>query len=463
MASAYRNETVIDLSNAQLFLDDSIIGEANAVVRRWHQPRKVVDPVLRADRPWEHGGGPVMYGTVLHWRGKFRMWYALWSREPKPAVCYAESDDGVHWDKPSVGNAGTNVVLAGTAPGRFIDDIAIIDDPDDAEWPLKALYWEGIKHDRTKHDWGIWLARSKDGIQWDRSPGLVLPQWGDRFNALSVKVGGKYVLLGRAPVTSHHLRKVWRIESSDLKEWTAPQLVLQRDSEDPINMEYYSAMAFPYEGMLLGGLERMHMSPDRLDTELLWSRDLGVIWSRARTRPAFLAPSNEGRRWDDTWVNLPTNGPVRHKNRLWFYFSARSTAHNAPFPMIGGSIGLSILRIDGFASIAASEKSGWILTRPLTWPTDADLHVNVDPRRDLTAHPHFGGGEARVEVRDEGNKPIEGMTWQDCEPLAQTSELPDACAKVVWRTGKTMRDLAGRRVRLAFSLRDAHLYSFRAR
>jgi hypothetical protein len=53
MVSANRNDDdqpLTDLSNAQLFLDDTIIEEANAVARRWHQPQKMVDPVLRADQ-----------------------------------------------------------------------------------------------------------------------------------------------------------------------------------------------------------------------------------------------------------------------------------------------------------------------------------------------------------------------------------------------------------------------------
>src|ERR1043166_5387842 len=287
-----------------------------------------------------------MYGTVLLWRGKFRMWYCAWSREPRPRVCYAESDDGVAWEKPRLGlcefngSKDNNIVLDPIGENHFIDDCAVIDDPEDPEWPLKILFWHGHKHDPARNDWGIHLAQSKDGLNWDRSPGLVLPTWNDRFNATSVKLDGKYVVLGRAPGSRVLGRQVWRTESSDLRNWSEPKRVLARDIEDPLRMEYYSATAFPYESLLLGSIERMHMTPDRLDTEMIWSHDNGWTWQRARTRPSFLAPL-ETSPWQSAWVNLPTNGPIRHQNRLWFYYSARSGAHGTPYPLNHGAIGLA--------------------------------------------------------------------------------------------------------------------------
>ncbi len=463
-----------ELTQAQLFLDDCWIEEAQFISRQWHQPRRFPDPVLTCEHPWERGA-LAMYGTVLHWRGKFRMWYGAYTDQPLRRVHYAESDDGVVWEKPQLGvcecmgNKKNNVVVDALHP-RYIDNITVIDDPDDAEWPLKALFWEATPRDWAQEHgaargWGIYAARSKDGIHWDRSPGLVLPKWIDRFNACSAKLDGKYVLWGRGRSLERGMlrngRSVWRTESKDLRRWTKEELVLERDPEDPLNMEYYSLVAFPYESLTLGGLERMYMSPDRMDTELVWSHDGGRKWERAAKRPAFLTPSPE-RRWDDTWVNLPTNAPIRHGNRLWFYYSGRSGAHGSPYPSNHGAIGLAFLRIDGFASLQAAEREGRVVTRPMLWPS-GDLYVNADPRRNLAAHPAFCSGEVRVEVRDASNRPLRGFTWQDCQPIVtNTVFAADSCAAVAWKDGKTARLLAGRQIRLAFQLRDAHLYSFRA-
>ena len=48
------------------------------------------------------------YGTVLYDEGRYRMWYyAMNEFLPRPhetsMVCYAESDDGISWTKPSLG------------------------------------------------------------------------------------------------------------------------------------------------------------------------------------------------------------------------------------------------------------------------------------------------------------------------------------------------------------------------
>jgi hypothetical protein len=422
-----------------------------------------------------------MYGSVMRWRGKFRMWYCGWTRDPKPVACYAESDDGVVWHKPQLGlcefdnDRRNNIILQSGWRNGLVDDLTVIDDFEDEEWPLKMLYYDSGSRKSDQPDAvpdGIYLARSKDGIHWDRSPGLVLPEWGDRFNAAPCKVNGKYVLLGRAPGTwakraepFHKGRDVWRIESENLTDWSTPQPVLARDEEDPPQMEYYSSTIFPYGDLLVGGLERMHMSPDKLDTEIIWSHDDGHKWQRARTRPIFI-PWRDAPAWDDTWINLPASAPIsragRYGNQLWFYYSGRSGAHASLFPHNQGGIGLATLRIDGFASLQAEEKMGFVLTKPVDWP-EADLHINVDPRRNILSHPGNVRGEIAVEARNEKNEAINGFSWDDYEaPHGNTINGESSSQRAIWKNAKTLRELAGRRIRLAFRLCDCHLYSFRA-
>lgn len=473
-----------DLTKAQLFLDESWIEEANFVTRQWHQPRRFTEPVLKPESPWERWN-PTMYGTVLHWHGKFHMWYVTFGwdpRDPSPlpkrmadaGVCYASSEDGIVWEKPQLGlcafegSRENNIVLQGAGPGYYIDNISVIDDSKDDEWPLKAFYWSAATHDWKTKDWGIFVVRSKDGIHWEHEPGLVLPQWIDRFNAVDRKIDGEYVVYGRAVDVARTMgrngRSVWRSASRDLLNWSEPSLVLERDPDDPMYMQYYSLMAFPYESLVLGGLERMHMVPDVLDIELVWSNDRGREWKRAGRRPAFLEPSQPGhgmRSWDDAWVSLPSSAPIKHHGNLWFYYTGRSGAHASPHGNNYGAIGLALLRIDGFASLQAAEAyQGQVVTKSMTWP-GGDLLVNADPRRHLTSHPGFCGGEVRVEIRGENNESLPGYSWDDATPItANTRAYVDFRAPVEWANGKTARELAGQRIRLAFSMRDAHLYSF---
>lgn len=104
----------------QLFLDDHMVESLQDAAFVMNPAVKYRDnPVIRRDQPWE--GNALHYGTVLYddVEGRFRMWYSSvqfsgTERIPKklvasvPAktsrgVCYAFSEDGFHWEKPSLG------------------------------------------------------------------------------------------------------------------------------------------------------------------------------------------------------------------------------------------------------------------------------------------------------------------------------------------------------------------------
>lgn len=474
MPSNARSDIRTHLKNSQLFLDDSWIDDSGFVQRVWHQANKYPDPVIRADKPWERNC-IVAYGSVLHHGGKFKAWYSNWTRDHKPAMLYAESDNGIEWRKPSLGlhefegSTDNNIILKSESPDGLVDDATVIDDPGDRKWPLKMLYWDSAGRgpgNRNKKRFGIHLARSKDGIHWEHVDN-VLPMYGDRFNALGRKHQGKYKALVRVPGMRDlgKGRIAHYIESKDLKRWSKPVRSVEHDNEDEPHMEIYSMVPFQYEGLILGGIERMVMSPDMLDTEIAWSRD-GANWTRSRTRPRFIE-WGVPRRWDDTWINLTANDPIRRGNLLWFYYSGRSGAHNAGYPHNHGHIGLATLRIDGFCSMQAQDNPGWIVTKPMTWP-DADLLVNYDARRDDRSHPgNLAKGELRIAALDADGKPYKGYSLDDsgvrhgnsCGARGMVSHWHQT-----WGGDKkrSLRNLKGKRVRLKFHMRDVHLYSFKA-
>jgi hypothetical protein len=449
-------------SDPCLFLDDTWMADSAFLTRTWHAPRKYPEPVLRAE-PAAGGACPILFGSVLFRGGRFHMWYLAWSRQPRPYACYAVSDDGVHWEKPDLSLFGSgsglppNAFLRSEDPTGLIDDLTVIDDPADAEWPLKMLYYDMLS---AHKEGGIFAARSRDGNRWEKmAPGKVL-NWGDRFNALPVRRDGRFVVFGRARVSNPKGRVVWRSESDDLLGWSKPELVMTRDAEDPPDREIYSLVPFSYPGLLLGGIERMEMAPDKLDTELAWSRDGGRTWSRPRTRPPFLARGAAGA-FDDTWINLSANDPIRRDNHLWFYYSGRSGAHNVPYPLNHGGIGLALLRADGFASLRAGEREGWLLTPPFAWP-GGDLLVNADTRRDLESHPAYAHGQLLAEVLDAEGRPIEGFAKADAIPYTGNTAMgKELYIKPGWKSGKSLSELAGRTIKLRLFLRDAHLYGVR--
>ena len=106
-----------------------------------------------------------------------------------------------------------------------------------------------------------------------------------------------------------------------------------------------------------------------------------------------------------------------------------------------------------------------MVTPPMRW-VNGELAVNADPRHDITAHPGYGGGELRAEVRDARGKALPGFAFDDCIPMLHNTahrNRQDGTLPILWKSGKKMASLAGRRIALAFKLRDAHLYSFKAK
>jgi hypothetical protein len=150
---------------------------------------------------------------------------------------------------------------------------------------------------------------------------------------------------------------------------------------------------------------------------------------------------------------------------MLLFYSGRSHGHLCPNPRLKMAIGVAYLRPDGFCSLYASRKEGRVVTPPMRWPK-ADLLVNADPRRDLALPPRYCDGEVRVEVRDTQGRPVPGFSWDDCAPLVRNTAYRNPTEReterVQWKRGRRMASLAGRRIRLAFRLRDAHLFSFRA-
>jgi len=463
-----------NLYRSQYFFDDTWMDESIRVQRVWHQATKRIEPVIYSDRPWENDR-IVGHGCVKLIDGKLRIWYIAFGHPKGGRICYAESDDGMHWIKPSLGiceykgSKDNNILLQ--HPDGIIDCLGVIDDPDDKECPFKMLYWKNRTGIPNKGE-GIFAARSKDGIHWDYELGMVLVGWGDRFCVMPKKENGKYVVVGRNPDPDSAYwgtpRLVNRIDSEDLKAWSEKRLIMKPDAEDDPNFEIYTSSIFKWESMYLGIMESYRIDTDVTAVELCFSHD-SWDWHRNRERKLFISPSPRPF-WDSWSINNACHAPIyiQGHRELLFYYGGFSHGHIC-FPhsrrFIKPAIGLATLRIDGFCSLQAKEKAGWFMTPPVQWPGD-ELHVNVDARLSQDSHMAHCTGEVVVEVRNAEAKPIKGYSFKDCIPICCNTELSgdsDSLVPVEWREGKGLVSLSGQTVRLAFRLREAHLYSFKAR
>ena len=127
------------------------------------------------------------YGTVLYDEGKYRMWYYGKNEvRPRPdeisMICYAESDDGISWEKPNLrqkqfkGNWDNNAL---NLPGKQTYTASVIKDEEepDPERRYKMVYNPQQESGPLAERFGmaastLATATSLDGIIW-----AVEPEW----------------------------------------------------------------------------------------------------------------------------------------------------------------------------------------------------------------------------------------------------------------------------------------------
>ena len=90
-------------SHRQLFLDDSAVWKSHGIRRTLHQPDRW-GPVIRPDRSRGETGSQSF--SVPQWNPEKNLWeWWYWAHGPKEGspCLYVTSEDGVHWDRPSLG------------------------------------------------------------------------------------------------------------------------------------------------------------------------------------------------------------------------------------------------------------------------------------------------------------------------------------------------------------------------
>jgi hypothetical protein len=478
-------------SHRQLFVDDYLVAGLTGLRRTLHQPVKhPQNPLMTGETAWE--GGP-RWGPVLAYclrdepSGRFRLWYrsrltyqAGGRRYSFPNM-YAESPDGIHWERPALGlnewsgSRENNIILqAGDLRG-------LIHQPDDGAAPWKAI-WEHNSADRRLPGMereGYYLYTSPDGIRWQRAhlsvpygarrkasieTPLPLTRLGDtghvRWDALLgtyvcdakgvvAAVGGDDVPTARVGGGDGNHRFRLQMESDDLIHWTRPRVVAFPDAVDfeRGTIGFYGLLGSTYESLWIGYLRAHRLDPwKRVDVQLMVSRD-GRTWSRVCDRQVFL-PLGTDDSWEADYSEINHAGPLLVGDELWFFYRGSILErHRGSGPDIQKGIGLATLRRDGFASLTAGNGGGSVTTRPLSF-SGRRLRVNA------AVH---SGGELRVDVLTHDGAPVPGYSAAECAFVAG-----DHTATPIRWAGGELGDVDAERrpFRLRFTLQNADLYAF---
>jgi hypothetical protein len=178
---------------------------------------------------------------------------------------------------------------------------------------------------------------------------------------------------------------------------------------------------------------------DTADAIFMSSRG-GVRYDRT-FKEAFIRPGPEAQDWISR-SNAPACGvaPAKDGRTMYVY---RLSHYGQP----GAHLTRYELRLDGFASVSAGFGGGELLTKPITF-SGKRLEINFATS---------AAGGVRAEIQGIDGKPIPGFALEDC-----VETIGDQIERVIaWKAGQDVSKLAGRPVRLRFSLKDADLYSIR--
>ncbi len=484
--SARANETTkpIDFvpGQKQLFLDDFIVAESDGLDRTLHHPVDYEkNPVMLPEHPWEHRRIP--FGSVLYSPAErmFRCWYlALNIYDSRPGfrgyrkehhmpldeaafICYAESEDGIHWHKPNLGlhefrgSKDNNIVLK--CPGSHFDSTSVMHTPHDKKHPWKMISFIGrwpYKEDLIRKQWGEdfefgvdraahYAWSSADGIHWTpMNGGEHVLRASDR--SMFWWDTEKKIYVGAAK-SSHENKRAQRYAwSRDCVHWTiTPTWIMHADQRDHPGDEAEAAYGFNYGTQYVGFCEMRRIRkglPVKINWELMVSRD-GRHWSRPQRELFFADASKET--WRYQVFKIFANPPIERDGQLWVYYGGK-TGLNDAYTGTGPNQALCLarLRTDGFVSLDGGAAGGRMITKPVVLRGD-HLHINADA----------GGGEIRVGIQDLDGVEIEGFSEPACRPIA-TDTLD---SRISWANGPSLKDVRGRPVQLAFRIQDAKLFS----
>jgi hypothetical protein len=437
----------------ELFVDEWLIDNMVNAQLSLHSPTSR-EVAVAFDAPWEGRNSNCV--TVMKDEGRFRMYYrglgADDDHSPQQNTSYAESRDGVHWEKPALGlyefngSRDNNIVwwhspaCHNFAPFKDLNPACA----DSQRYKAVGLDWE------SKPGGLIGLV-SPDGLHWQElaREHLITDGAFDTHNvAFWDAAQGHYVAYIRDWIEGK-VRTIRRSTSADFINWTSPEWLdfgpapmeqLYTNAITPYFRAPHIYLGFPMRIVEERRLVAEHGHVGVSDAVFMSSRD-GLRWDR-RFLEAFIRPGLDRRNWTDRnfivgWGILQTS-----PEEISLYW-----VENYDHPTCRARRGT--LRLDGFVSIHAGYSGGEVLTRPLLF-SGREMVINYSTS---------AVGSVRVEIQNAQGRPLPGYALADCREI-YGDEIEH---RVEFAAGPEVGSLAGRPVRLRFVMKDADLYSLRFR
>jgi len=487
------------MSSTILFVDDHNILYRSGTRRVLNSPiRHDANPLITPDRPWE---------TAIAWTsvcrnyltGKYQLWYQSFAGDRadnsthRCVVCYAESDDGIHFIKPNLNLFNfnkikdTNIVLVGNGGHslRYANSVIIDSKEKDPNRRYKMAYFDFAQDKKNEYP-GLCVAFSADGIRWEKysrapllkssygSYGQAVPFDSDLDQPWDVPLSMSdavdviydprrkvYALYGKMWIDGPDGGMYWkhgmgRTESENFVDWKTPELLCVPDESDPAHVEFHTSPVFFYQDVYfcLNQILNRDVQGGVIDIELGISRD-GINWHRPFRSHFFL--SRSGHDQFDGGSIFTNSTPVILDDEIRFYYGGYSqgTTGADDYNHVSG-VGLAVLQRDRFAGltpVSLSDQStlrkplqniGQITLKPIILATWDQIFLNADA----------SCGTVWVELLDQYGRRVKGFSKAEAVPV-QGDSLRH---KIRWRDCK-LTDLDGGAYLLRLHLDAATVYA----
>jgi len=464
------------VQHREVFVDDTLINEMDKGLKlQLHAPveREVA---ITHDAEWE--GNISTFHTVfrdatqfkMYYRGSHQAKYGGRHRDHRSEyTCYAESADGIHWHKPSLGvipfegSTDNNLVLAGDGS----HDLApFLDGNPAAEANAK---YKAVARTRIAHNtFGLNAFCSPDGIHWQRIgskpvitdghfDSLNVAFWDQNIKAyacyyrdFSNRSGGH--LRDGTPVGERAIKVAY---SEDFLNWSegrfldfgeSPTDHLYTNAIRPYHRAPHLYLGFPMRFVQIG--EPDDPLGNICDALFMSSRD-GVHfhrWDEAIVRPGLR---------QSRWIhrnNLPAWGILETPaadpgcpHELSLFTSENYGQGNA------SCLRRHSWRLDGFVSVRATRAGGKLRTHELRMHPSVKGHITGIRVNVSTS----AAGVFRAEIRGSDGCALPGFSMQESRTLRGDGvNLP-----LQWTGDPQFPNLSSGTFGLNFELQDADLYA----
>jgi hypothetical protein len=469
---------------------------------------------LEMETPLRHPANPVLdrgpagsvdamgvqfYGSILREDDRYRMWYVAFDDDVDNRVAsarwrpaYAESRDGLHWEKPNLGlvefrGSRLNNLIRTDPAGLGMINLKVLRDDDDANPQQRYKISSHVYFRHQSRLGSLAPFVSPDGLRWkllsDAQPhhaelkkaDLFLPaihfepcgglyRWNGMFYAC-----GQNAMQAIEPLQGRVARAY---RSPDFLHWsTTSHVQFLRDAQYTYlgpgrslegEQTHEGISVWNRRNVLLGIYGQWHGAKEWKDITV----DLGFVISndglnlREPKREWVFLKRGEDGSWDQGGL-LQGQGFENIGDKTYFYYGAWDPrVKNAA----RGGVGIAMLDRDRFGALQVDERAQGpgdyqmpkVDSECIT--NDLPLELNQAPTIFINADGLGSEAQLRIELLTTDERPIAGFSGRDAAIVNQSGfQVP-----VIWPNGNLTNKSKNCRIRLSFQgprRTDIHFYA----